>query len=315
MAPLRRRRRRFRRVSCKQSDYVFVHCPLLPTTHHLINERALRLMKPTAVLINTSRGPVVDEPALIRALTEKWISAAGLDVFEQEPIDPATRSSSSTTSSSRRTSPDIPTCSGIISGGTRSRPRSTWQKGRWPRSYVNRDVKPRWSNLRRRHTVARWSCRPQLHRSAHRAEAESSDGGGGHERSCRLFLSDGFSRAEDLLTEVIEAEDAPHPVARPNWQSFVGRLLVSRDIVILIVAVRDVRILRADEPQVPWREQSDRHPEDGSADRDDRGRPDAPLHLRRNRSVGRRQLRAQHDRSSARWSSRATSTPGKPRSS
>ena len=45
-------------------------------------------MKPTAVLINTSRGPVVDEPALIRALTEKWISAAGLDVFEQEPIDP-----------------------------------------------------------------------------------------------------------------------------------------------------------------------------------------------------------------------------------
>src|ERR1044072_1000614 len=48
--------------------------------------------------------------------------------------------------------------------------------------------------------------------------------------------ADGFSRAEDLLTEAIEAENEPLPVARPNWQSFVGRLLVSRDIVILIVA-------------------------------------------------------------------------------
>ena len=55
----------------QEADYVFVHCPLLPTTHHLIDARALRLMKPTSVLINTSRGPVVDEPALIRALTEK----------------------------------------------------------------------------------------------------------------------------------------------------------------------------------------------------------------------------------------------------
>ncbi|MEP7359843.1 MAG: C-terminal binding protein, partial [Anaerolineales bacterium] len=62
-----------------ESDFVSLHCPLMPETFHLIGERELRLMKPTAILINTSRGPVVDEPALIRALTERWIAAAGLD--------------------------------------------------------------------------------------------------------------------------------------------------------------------------------------------------------------------------------------------
>ncbi len=68
-----------------ESDYVSLHCPLTPATRHLIGERELRLMKPTAVLLNTARGPVVDEPALVRALREGWIAAAGLDVLEQEP--------------------------------------------------------------------------------------------------------------------------------------------------------------------------------------------------------------------------------------
>lgn len=68
-----------------QADFVSLHCPLTPSTRKLISEPQLRRMKPTAILINTSRGPVVDEPALIRALTEGWIAAAGLDVFEQEP--------------------------------------------------------------------------------------------------------------------------------------------------------------------------------------------------------------------------------------
>jgi D-3-phosphoglycerate dehydrogenase len=71
-----------------ESDFVSLHCPLLPSTRHLIGENELRRMKPTAVLINTSRGPVVDEPALVRALTEGRIAAAGLDVFEQEPPAP-----------------------------------------------------------------------------------------------------------------------------------------------------------------------------------------------------------------------------------
>lgn len=72
----------------KESDFVTVHVPLLPSTHHLINEERLKMMKKTACLINTSRGPVVDEKALYKALKEGWIWAAGLDVWEKEPTDP-----------------------------------------------------------------------------------------------------------------------------------------------------------------------------------------------------------------------------------
>lgn len=66
-------------------DYLSLHTPLLPETRHLINEERLKLMKPNAYLINTSRGPVVDEAALAKALKEKWISGAAIDVFENEP--------------------------------------------------------------------------------------------------------------------------------------------------------------------------------------------------------------------------------------
>ena len=71
-----------------RSDYVSVHTPLDDGTYHLIDEDALRKMKPTAILINTSRGPVVDEDALITALQEGWILGAGLDVLETEPPAP-----------------------------------------------------------------------------------------------------------------------------------------------------------------------------------------------------------------------------------
>ena len=71
----------------ERSDYISVHTPLNEGTHHLIDEEALRKMKPTAILINTSRGPVVDEAALIKALQGGWILGAGLDVLEQEPPD------------------------------------------------------------------------------------------------------------------------------------------------------------------------------------------------------------------------------------
>ena len=69
----------------KSSDFVSVHVPLLPATKHLINKEKFSLMKKTAILINTSRGPVVDEIALIEALKSKQIWGAGLDVFENEP--------------------------------------------------------------------------------------------------------------------------------------------------------------------------------------------------------------------------------------
>jgi glyoxylate reductase len=77
-----------------QSDFISIHVPLLregesdTPTYHLINERTLRTMKPTAYLVNTSRGPVVDEKALAKALKEKWIAGAALDVYETEPLPP-----------------------------------------------------------------------------------------------------------------------------------------------------------------------------------------------------------------------------------
>lgn len=72
------------------SDFISLHVPLVregaTPTYHLINEKTLRMMKPTAYLVNTSRGPVVDEAALARALKERVIAGAALDVFEKEPL-------------------------------------------------------------------------------------------------------------------------------------------------------------------------------------------------------------------------------------
>ena len=73
-----------------ESDFVSLHTPLNAQTHHQIGARELALMKPTAFLINTARGAIVDEPALAKALAENRIAGAGLDVFENEPhVTPA----------------------------------------------------------------------------------------------------------------------------------------------------------------------------------------------------------------------------------
>jgi len=68
-----------------KSDYVTLHCPYTPETHHLLGEKELKLMKPSAYLINTARGKVIDEQALVRLLKAKAIAGAGLDVFYDEP--------------------------------------------------------------------------------------------------------------------------------------------------------------------------------------------------------------------------------------
>ncbi|MEM1627746.1 MAG: D-2-hydroxyacid dehydrogenase [Desulfurococcaceae archaeon] len=72
----------------READVVTIHVPLTTETRHLINEERLKLMKRTAILINTSRGGVVDTDALIKALKNGWIAGAGLDVFEEEPLPP-----------------------------------------------------------------------------------------------------------------------------------------------------------------------------------------------------------------------------------
>ena len=69
----------------RQSDFVSVHVAYTPETHHLLGDAQFALMKPTALVINTARGPIIDEKALVRALQTKRIAGAGLDVFEREP--------------------------------------------------------------------------------------------------------------------------------------------------------------------------------------------------------------------------------------
>lgn len=75
----------------RESDAVLIHTPLTSKTHHLINEEKLRLMKPTAILVNTARGSIIDREALYKALREGWIASAALDVVEGEPLKPQDR--------------------------------------------------------------------------------------------------------------------------------------------------------------------------------------------------------------------------------
>jgi D-3-phosphoglycerate dehydrogenase / 2-oxoglutarate reductase len=70
----------------KNSDFVSINCDLNPTSHHLMNARTFALMKPTAIIINTARGPLIDEKSLIEALQAKHLAGAALDVFEYEPL-------------------------------------------------------------------------------------------------------------------------------------------------------------------------------------------------------------------------------------
>ncbi len=127
----------------KESDFVTAHPLLTKETRHMMGEREFKQMKPTAYFINTARGAVVDEPALIKALQEKWIAGAGLDVFEKEPIDsdnPLLKMDNVVVM------PHAASCSDVS---------IKWMKlmvgqeaarvltGRWPKNVVNPSVKPK----------------------------------------------------------------------------------------------------------------------------------------------------------------------------
>jgi D-3-phosphoglycerate dehydrogenase len=126
-----------------ESDYVSVHTFLGKSTWHLIGEKEFRQMKPTAYFINTSRGPVVDEAALIKALQEKWIAGAGIDVFEQEPADlsnPLLKMDNVVVS---------PHSAGVSQAAAERLRRRVGEEtarvlsGKWPQNWVNKNVRPK----------------------------------------------------------------------------------------------------------------------------------------------------------------------------
>ena len=127
----------------KESDFVSVHTPLNEETWHLIGEKEFKLMKPTAYFINTSRGSVVDEPALIKALQEKWIAGAALDVFEKEPVDsdnPLLKMDNVVVTPHSASYSDVAFKRLRTSVGQEA---ARVLSGRWPKNVVNKTVKPK----------------------------------------------------------------------------------------------------------------------------------------------------------------------------
>jgi D-3-phosphoglycerate dehydrogenase len=127
----------------QRSDYLSIHAPDNPGTHHLIGTEELKAMKSTAFIVNTARGPLIDEKALIKALNDGEIAGAGLDVTEKEPPDP---------DNPLRTMANVVMTPHSASASTRMRQATRTRAarevalvltGRWPMSCVNPDVQPR----------------------------------------------------------------------------------------------------------------------------------------------------------------------------
>ena len=128
-------------IVLKESDFISIHCPLNEASRHLIGEKEFQKMEKKPLIINTSRGPIIDEAALIQALTKRQVSGAGLDVLEKEPPDPQNPllkmeniiiaphisfySEESISELKRRTAENV----------------SSVLLGNWPRSVVNQEVK------------------------------------------------------------------------------------------------------------------------------------------------------------------------------
>jgi len=127
----------------KESDFVSVHTFLDKDTWHLVGEKEFRQMKPSAYFINTSRGSVVNEAALIKALQEKWIAGAGVDVFEQEPIaanNPLLKMDNVVVTPHYAGWSDAAGQRQRIQVGQEA---ARVLSGRWPKNWVNKTVKPK----------------------------------------------------------------------------------------------------------------------------------------------------------------------------
>jgi D-3-phosphoglycerate dehydrogenase len=134
----------------QRADIITMHAPATPEAHHMLTQEHFRLMKPTALFINTGRGPTVDEGALVKALQEGWIAGAGLDVLEQEPPDP---------SNPLLAMENVILTAHVASASARFDPARLRRVGReialvlggkWPRSCVNPSV------LEKKTELARW---------------------------------------------------------------------------------------------------------------------------------------------------------------
>ncbi len=126
----------------QRSDIVSMHAPATRETHHMMSEEQFRLMSPQSIFVNTSRGDTVDEKALIRALDEKWISAAGLDVLEKEPPAP---DNPILKMDNAILSPHVGSASARMEPERRrrvGREIAIVLTGRWPRACVNPSVLP-----------------------------------------------------------------------------------------------------------------------------------------------------------------------------
>ena len=124
----------------QRSDIVSMHAPATSDANHLLTEHHFRAMKREALFVNTGRGPTVDEPALIRALQEGWIAAAGLDVLEEEPVDP---SNPLLKMDNVILTPHVASASARFDPARRRRVGAEIAlvlRGRWPRSCVNPSV-------------------------------------------------------------------------------------------------------------------------------------------------------------------------------
>lgn len=131
-----------------RSDFVSIHCPLTPQTHHLIGKAEFEKMKREAIMINTARGPVIEESALIAALKSGQIAGAGLDVLETEPPDwnnPLWQFENVVITPHLGGYSDqyLPNCWRL----SMETAIDLW-KGKWPRSCVNPEVQPRWNLTR-----------------------------------------------------------------------------------------------------------------------------------------------------------------------